>query len=168
MNHGYLVYSAYIRPLNIGQRKFAAHMPLAFGSGHMRCKLPLTSILGSYICGIHHVTMTYIYYISVTVNSAHLTFASRKDNQEPASAHQPHCTATKCHHLAVRSVALNIPAACRFTASASPWPFWLCHCAAWPIPRTPAPRERHPRKCWNAFPAPPRPAHAAISWPYST
>ena len=42
--HGYAVYSAYIRPENRGHRKFAAHMPLAFGSGHMRCKLPMTEV----------------------------------------------------------------------------------------------------------------------------
>ena len=35
----------------------------AFISGHIRCKLPLTSILGSYIHGIHRVTMIYILHI---------------------------------------------------------------------------------------------------------
>ena len=33
MNHGYLVYSAYIRPSNLGRRKLAAHMPRAVGHG---------------------------------------------------------------------------------------------------------------------------------------
>ena len=43
--------------------KFAVCMPLAFGSEHIHCKLPLTWILGSYIRGIHHVTMIYILHI---------------------------------------------------------------------------------------------------------
>ena len=43
MNHGYVVYSVYIRPSNLGHRKFAVHMPLAFSSEHMHCKLPLAS-----------------------------------------------------------------------------------------------------------------------------
>ena len=41
-------------------------MPLTYGSGHMRCNLPMTSILGSYIRGIHHVTMIYILHIEVS------------------------------------------------------------------------------------------------------
>ena len=44
INHGYAVYSAYIRPENRGQRKFAVHMPRAEGSGHMRCKLLMTEV----------------------------------------------------------------------------------------------------------------------------
>ena len=51
MNHGYLVHSVYIRSSNLGHRKFA---------GHMRFKLPLIWILGSYICRIHRVPMIYI------------------------------------------------------------------------------------------------------------
>ena len=38
MNHGYLVYSMYIQPENLGHQKFAAHIPLA--------KLPLALVLG--------------------------------------------------------------------------------------------------------------------------
>ena len=34
---------------------------------HMRCKLPLTSILGSYIRGIHRVTMIYILHIYIYI-----------------------------------------------------------------------------------------------------
>ena len=62
MNHGYLVYSAYIRPENLGQRKFAVHMPLAFGLWHMHRKLPLAEVGGSYIRGIHQVTIIHIIY----------------------------------------------------------------------------------------------------------
>ena len=52
-----------------------------------------------------------------------LPFISTKDNQEPASARWEHCTATKCHHFVVYFVAVDIPAACWFAASASPRPF---------------------------------------------
>ena len=41
-----------------------------------------------------------------------------KDNQEPVSGRQQHCTATKCRCLTVQSVTFNIPDVCRFTASA--------------------------------------------------
>ena len=44
-------------PRNLGHRKFASYMPLAFDSGHIRCKLPLTSVLGLYIRAIHHLTI---------------------------------------------------------------------------------------------------------------
>ena len=33
--------------LNLGQRKFAVDISLAFGSGYIYCKLPLTSVSGS-------------------------------------------------------------------------------------------------------------------------
>ena len=41
------------------------HMPLAFSSGHMCCKLPLSSILRLYIHGIHRITIIYILHIYV-------------------------------------------------------------------------------------------------------
>ena len=36
-----------------------------FGSGHMHRKLPLASVFGSYICGIHQVTMIHIIYVLI-------------------------------------------------------------------------------------------------------
>ena len=60
-DHGYVVYSVQIQPSNLTHQKFAVHMPLAFSSGHTHCKLPLTSILRSYVRGMHHVTV--IFYI---------------------------------------------------------------------------------------------------------
>ena len=42
MNHGYLVYSAYIQPITSAFGRLQ-HMPQAEGEGHMHCKRPLAS-----------------------------------------------------------------------------------------------------------------------------
>ena len=49
----YVVYSVHIRP---------KLRPENIGSGHMRRKLPKAEVLGSYIRGIHHVTMIHVIY----------------------------------------------------------------------------------------------------------
>ena len=38
------------------------HVPRAFGLGHMHCKRPKADVLGSYIRGIHHVSMIHVIY----------------------------------------------------------------------------------------------------------
>ena len=48
---------------NQGQRMFAVHVLCAKGEGHMRCKLPKAEVLGSYIRGIHQLTMIHVIYI---------------------------------------------------------------------------------------------------------
>ena len=64
MNHGYLVYifCAYIT-LNLGLQKFAVHMPLALGTEHMHCKLPLVSVQVVYTLNTPRNHDLYIYYI---------------------------------------------------------------------------------------------------------
>ena len=47
MNHGKSVYMANDTTLDLGHRKFAVDIALAFGSGYIYCKLPLTSVSGS-------------------------------------------------------------------------------------------------------------------------
>ena len=51
-----------IYDLNQGQGKFAVHMLRAEGRGHMHCKLSKSEVLGSYIHGIHQVTMIHVIY----------------------------------------------------------------------------------------------------------
>ena len=47
---------------NRGQRTFAVHTTRGKGEGHMHCKRPKAEVLGSYIRGIHQVTMIYVIY----------------------------------------------------------------------------------------------------------
>ena len=47
----------YVRLSNLSYRTFAAHMTLAFGLGNMRCKLSLAEVGGSYIRGIHQISI---------------------------------------------------------------------------------------------------------------
>ena len=47
MNHSKSVYMANDTTLDLGHRKFAVDIALAFSSGYIYCKLPLTSVSGS-------------------------------------------------------------------------------------------------------------------------
>ena len=49
ITHSKSVYMANDTTLDLGHRKFAIDIALAFGSGYIYCKLPLTSVSGS-IC----------------------------------------------------------------------------------------------------------------------
>ena len=46
-----------------GQRKFAVDIALAFGSGYIYCKLPMTEVEGSIVHHIHRLIMIHIIYL---------------------------------------------------------------------------------------------------------
>ena len=74
MNHSKVVYITNHTTLDLGHRKFAVDIPLAFGLGYIYCKLPLTSVLGS-IFAIYASLLWFTYnihiYIYITSASAY-------------------------------------------------------------------------------------------------
>ena len=70
MNHSYVVYSVYT---TLKPHSSEVYSALAFGSGNLHCKLPLSLILGLCICGIHHVTIMYYIFCQILIEHYHIS-----------------------------------------------------------------------------------------------
>ena len=78
MNYSYMVYSAYIRPSNLGHGSLqCTYILRAEGSGNIHCSLLLALVLRLHIQGIHHVTTIYMLHIhqmcTIHTSNKHMT-----------------------------------------------------------------------------------------------